>query len=822
MRQSFWILAALLSHWRKRPAHLATLLVGLAVATALWSGVQALNHHARSSYDRAAAIFGGDQARMLVSTDGPSFPQDLYIALRIAGWRVSPVLEGRVQIGGISFRLLGIEPVTLPRESGLGGVRIDSANLTRFLTSPWQTLVAPETLNDWKLEEGATLATDQGQTLPPMTAHVGVAPGVLVIDIGVAQQLLGAPERVSRLLVNPNLGAAAPPLSTVVGDQLRLVEPDENTDLVRLTESFHLNLTAFGLLAFIVGFFIVHSAIGLAFEQRLSMMRTLRACGVSSRRLTTVLFIELVSLALIGGAVGVICGYLVATALMPDVAASLRGLYGARVTGRLTLEYDWWLSGLGMAVLGTLVASGGSLLKAYRLPLLALAQPYAWREAQQRRVNRQGVIAVFCFSGAFAAFLFGESLVMGFVMMAGLLLGAALALPVVVSQVLRIGERWSDLPLAKWFWADSRQQLPGLSLALMALLLALAANVGVGTMVEGFRKTFMEWLDQRLVAEIYLEANTDEQAQTIKRWLDQRPEVEAILPNWSAPTRVGGWPVDVYGFRDHATYRDHWPLLDATQDAWDRVRAGDAALISEQLARRLDVALGDTFQVPTPRGAWLVQAVGIYADYGNPRGQLRVASDALLIHWPQVQQTRYSLRVPPKAAAALIDTLRAQFGLSIRQLIDQASLKGFSAQIFERTFTVTSALNALTLGVAGVALLTSLLTLSDLRLRQLAPLWAMGVSRRRLMQMELLKILALGLITALLSLPLGLLVAWCLVAVVNVQAFGWRLPLHVFPGLWLQLVGLTLLTALLAAIPPIVRLRRTSPAHLVKVFANER
>ena len=58
----------------------------------------------------------------------------------------------------------------------------------------------------------------------------------------------------------------------------------------------------------------------------------------------------------------------------------------------------------------------------------------------------------------------------------------------------------------------------------------------------------------------------------------------------------------------------------------------------------------------------------------------------------------------------------------------------------------------------------------------------MGVTRRRLVRIELLKILALGLITALLSLPLGLLVAWCLVAVVNVQAFGWRLPLHLFPG----------------------------------------
>jgi putative ABC transport system permease protein len=656
--------------------------------------------------------------------------------------------------------------------------------------------------------------------LPPMTARAGLAPGILVVDIGVAQELLQAPGRVSRLLVSSN--SNPPPLSSVVGDQLRLVEPEETGDLVQLTESFHLNLTAFGLLAFVVGLFIVHSSIGLAFEQRLPMMRTVRACGVSARALSAVLFVELISLALIGGSVGMFCGYLIATALIPDVAASLRGLYGARVAGQLTLEYDWWLTGLGMAILGTLTAAGGSLLKAHRLPLLALAQPYAWREAQQRRLNRQGGIAVLCFSGALAALVFGQGLVTGFMMMAGLLLGAALALPVVLSRILQLGEGWAERPLAKWFWADSRQQLPGLSLALMALLLALAVNVGVGTMVEGFRKTFMEWLDQRLVAEIYLEANTDEQAQIIKQWLDQRPEIEAILPNWSAPTRIGGWPTDVFGFRDHATYRNHWPLLEATQDVWDRVRAGNAALVSEQMARRLGVALGDTLQVPTPRGNWLVEAVGIYADYGNPKGQLRVDSHALLTHWPDMQQTRYSLRVSSNSAPALIDALRAQFGPGIRQLIDQASLKRFSARIFERTFTVTAALNALTLGVAGIALLTSLLTLSNLRLPQLAPLWAMGVSRHRLVHMELAKILALALITALMSLPLGLLVAWCLVAVVNVQAFGWRLPLHLFPLQWLQLIVLAFLTALIAAIPPIIRLRRTSPAHFIKVFADER
>ena len=121
------------------------------------------------------------------------------------------------------------------------------------------------------------------------------------------------------------------PLADVAGDKLRLVEPDAESDLARLTDSFHLNLTAFGLLSFVVGLFIVNSAIGLAFEQRLPMLRTLRACGVSARMLNGVLVCELVSLALIAGLIGLVCGYFIAGALLPDVAASLRGLYGAQI-----------------------------------------------------------------------------------------------------------------------------------------------------------------------------------------------------------------------------------------------------------------------------------------------------------------------------------------------------------------------------------------------------------------------------------------------------------------------------------------------------------
>src|SRR6185437_15169328 len=130
------------------------------------------------------------------------------------------------------------------------------------------------------------------------------------------------PDRVSRLLIGKSDNPRAP-LAEIAGDRLRLAAADAESDLERLTDSFHLNLTAFGLLSFVVGLFIVNSAIGLAFEQRLPMLRTVRACGVSAKLLNTVLVIELVSLALLAGVAGLICGYFIAAQLLPDVAASL-------------------------------------------------------------------------------------------------------------------------------------------------------------------------------------------------------------------------------------------------------------------------------------------------------------------------------------------------------------------------------------------------------------------------------------------------------------------------------------------------------------------
>ena len=198
-----------------------------------------------------------------------------------------------------------------------------------------------------------------------------------------------------------------------------------------------------------------------------------------------------------------------------------------------------------------------------------------------------------------------------------------------------------------------------------------------------------------------------------------------------------------------------------------------------------------------------------------------VSLDALAAHWRDIDRRRMAVRAAPEAVPALLADLRAAFGDRVAA-VDQRGLKAASRRIFENTFAVTVALNALTLAVAGIALLTALLSLASARLVQVAPLWALGLTRRRLALVELARTVGLAALTAVLALPLGLAVAWLLAAVVNVRAFGWRIPVALFPGQWATLFLLALATAALAALWPAWRLRRAAPLDLLRGFSNER
>jgi putative ABC transport system permease protein len=784
--------AALWGHWWRSPLQLFTLLAGLALATALWSGVQAINAEARASYDAASATLGEAQFDRLVHRDGLPIGQDTYIRLRRGGWLVSPVIVGR--IGDV--RLIGLDPLTAPYGMAPIGLR-NMNDLQDFIVADGSIIAAPDVVMDG------------------VESDPEIVPGTAIADVGTVQVLLGRRDEFDVLVVRPEQPLGQASLEEIAPELTRQVA-QSGSDIGRLTDSFHLNLSAFGFLSFAVGIFIVQGAIWLAFEQRRGTVQTLRTLGVPMQFLVLLIVVELLGLALIAGAIGVGLGYLIAAFLMPDVSATLRGLYGADVVGTLQLRPIWWASGMAISMGGTVVAASTALWKLSQMPLLSGAQPRAIAVSAGRGEKAQAAASAVLLCVAFVLALTADGILTGFVLLGALLIGAALGLPIVLRAVLDGVAQYSRGVIASWFWADTRQQLPGLSLALMALLLAMATNVGVSTMVSSFRLTFVAFLDQRLASELYVTAESPEQAAYMVDFMT--PKVDAVLPIMSVEVHVSGRPTDVFGARNHATYRDNWTFLTAGLTPWKDVHRNMAILINEQLARSADLQVGDVVSV----GEQPLAIVGVYADYGNPIGQAIIAESLFQTLFPKVLALRFGLRLPLEDVGALVEGLQSEVGLPASSVINQASIKAYSLAIFDRTFTVTTALNILTLSVAGFAILMSLLTLTAMRVPQLAPAWAMGLTRRQLGRLELFRTVMLAVLTGVIALPLGLALAWVLLAVVNVAAFGWRLPMFLFPWDYAQLGGLAILAAGLAALWPALQLARTPPSDLLKVFSNER
>ncbi|MEK6217277.1 MAG: ABC transporter permease, partial [Boseongicola sp.] len=276
------VLSTLLSHWRRRPFQLFTLVIGLALATALWSGVQAINAEARKSYTQAAGILGGF-SEIVDKTNAP-ISQAQFVALRRAGWLVSPVIEGWIHANQGRVRVLGIDPLTMPR-SGAAADTISGIDVTEFLGANGVLFAAPAT---------ATRLSAYADRIEAVDAMV---PRTILADLSAAKQLLEM-DGYTRLTLLPDQPLLRPELAEIA-PSLVIQKPETAADLSRLTDSFHLNLTAFGLLSFVVGLFIVNGAVGLAFEQRRQTFRTLRIIGVGSKRLIIILITELLLFALV-------------------------------------------------------------------------------------------------------------------------------------------------------------------------------------------------------------------------------------------------------------------------------------------------------------------------------------------------------------------------------------------------------------------------------------------------------------------------------------------------------------------------------------------
>ena len=151
-----------------------------------------------------------------------------------------------------------------------------------------------------------------------------------------------------------------------------------------------------------------------------------------------------------------------------------------------------------------------------------------------------------------------------------------------------------------------------------------------------------------MAADVYINASDNAQAADIKAWLRQRSEVEAILPGGRAEVQMQGAPVEVLGVAGSRHLSGSLAAAPIGRKRLDPASSGRCRLRQRTIGPAAETAIGDPIEVPAANGNWKLEVVGIYADYGNPKGQIAVNIAALTRRFPAIPMTRMALRVEPE------------------------------------------------------------------------------------------------------------------------------------------------------------------------------
>ncbi|WP_237059379.1 ABC transporter permease [Microbulbifer sediminum] len=754
-----------LSHYRRHPGQLAGLLLILACAATLWSGVRSLTGRAEDAVAQSRAAL--EPRLSVLRADGHAVGVEDFARLRRAGLCASPRLQVYLPASEAP-EIVGIDPFTAACLRQYSG---GAAVVEELLAGPGRPLL---------LGNARDLARWRQLSLPGsgdyrLQPAEGVPPGLLLADIAVAAELASSGRAELEILLPAAelQGRALPPGYTTRVEDYG-VEPES------LVEAFLLNLDALGALALLVAALLVRSIYRFALEQRRRSLEILVRLGVPVARLRLVLAAEVLLLAVAGGTLGVWLGGMLASALAGGFQSTLSGLFSVDTLAQSPPALETWL---GMVLILALVVGWACI----DLLLLRRGQRDTAPEGGRRQLVPV-LVALVLVAVSLLVLLATEKLWLVFLAASGCLVGAGLLLPALLDRLLAGAERRSraagKASLWEWSCSEMRALCRLLQLPLVALAFAIAASIGVQAMVTGFESTFGRWLDQRLQGDLYLDPGRPVATATWNKQLQRLPGVKTVLPMVRGRGLLDGQAVDVMAVDPASPLVQDWPLLAAVPEPWAAL-AAQGVMVNEQLARRQSLAVGDRVRFRLGSDSLSRQVIGIYADYGRPEGELLLPL-ALVPDSLPGRYTTYVLGVSDTATPGWQDWPEQYPWLAGGRLRDQPGLKRAANAAFARTFRMTRLLNILTLALAGTALALMGLVIFRLRQRSYTLLHVYGVPRRQLRwRLVAHSMLVTGLL-AIVATPLGVFLSWVLVARINPVAFGWSLPLELYPGFWLQ------------------------------------
>ncbi|HEX4133023.1 MAG TPA: FtsX-like permease family protein [Bryobacteraceae bacterium] len=613
------------------------------------------------------------------------------------------------------------------------------------------------------------------------------------VDIAAAQSLFDMNGRLDRIEVvlspGENAGNVERLIKATVPSTWDVLTPgarsEENRRMLR---AFRWNLRILSYISLLVGAFLIYNTIAVSVVRRRTEIGILRALGVNSRGVLLIFLGEASMLGVIGSALGVVIGRLLAAALLGMISDTVNALFTTSTPGPISLSP---LSVLAALLTGTAVAFFSALIPAREAARVAPAE--AMRRAiveYETRLHVRRDLLMAAVVAAIAAVLcrFGPidgRPVLGYAATLFAVAATALVAPAFVTGIVfvlrttlkRIGGAAGLIAGRSLVASLSRT-----SIVVTALATAISMMISVGIMVGSFRETVQVWLDAQLRADIFMRAQGPATAGIYPPIAPNVPDIVRQTPGVAEVDTLRAFEFRYEGTRatfaaanmDIVRRRRFLKFVSGTFPA-----APDTAMVTEPFADKHHLRTGDVMHIPLSGSTAALTVSGIYYDYSSDRGTVLVDRSTLLRYLPDQPVTNIAVYVQPGADAAKV---RRDLEMRLRDfplvIAPNEVLRRAAVEVFDRTFTVTYALEAVAIVVAMLGAANSLLALVLDRRREIGLIRYLGAATGQVRRMILMEAGLLGLLAGSLGSALGMALSLVLIYVVNKQSFGWTIQFH--------------------------------------------
>jgi putative ABC transport system permease protein len=799
----------------REPVRTTLTIAAVALGVAVVLAMDLAGDAATGSFHSSLETLSGQQDFEITAAGGVSEEIVGKLAELPYDWRITPRIEGFALVADSkrALPLVGLDLIAVAGRIPLPATKpealdkiFDANQFSLEDLGKHDSVWVGQSLNKTSGDALELLVNDRALTFTvrgvyPDDAGTGSA---ILMDIAVAQATLGGTGRVDRIFIRIPRGATNSldewqrRAQQVLPQGVQLRAAGASTDENRkMLAAFRWNLRLLSYIALIVGAFLIYNTISVSVVRRRAEIGIARAFGASRLQ---VLLAFLLEAAVIGGAgalLGVPLGRFLATSAVKLMGNTVNALYLSSRPGEITLDPTSAFLALFTGLFVTLVSAWSPAREAATsAPVEAMARGRVEHSVRVNKASALGVAAALALLAAAMSRLPPVGGKPAFGYCAALLLVAAsvIAIPAFTDAIMRISSRIFSRLLGVEVLLASRSLAGSLrrtSTLVAALSTAVAMMTAVGIMVGSFRQTVVLWMASELPADLYLRPAgspaTDQHPTISLGFSDQLAKLPGVL----AIQRLRAYEISYEGKPatlasvdlddPHIEHSSDFLSGRSAESVLPELREKNAVIVSEPFSYKHGVGRRDVIQLALGESRPTFRIADVYYDYASERGMILMDRNVLLNYLPDPAPSNIAVFISPGANPANVraEIERAADTANARILVfANSDLRMQAVQIFDRTFAITYALEAIAVFVAIMGVAGALLALVIDRRRELGLLRYLGASSRQLRKMILAEAGLLGLLSNIAGLCLGIFLSLILIFVINKQSFGWTIRLH--------------------------------------------